>query len=281
MLLTLAPASAAAQPVCGFVFGFAALKGLLGATMGDPATCEYADPNGSGDTLQNTTTGLAFWRKSTNTPTFTDGWNHWGLTPVGLISWSGPSIDPPSASWTPPPPTKTTACVISAGLPDAGCTPGAVDARVTQDNIQATICQPGYTQTVRPPTSYTTPLKRQLMAAYGLTDQPLADYELDHLISLEIGGDPRSPANLWPEPWGGPNNAHQKDAIENFLHRQVCAGVIALSDAQREIATAWSSVSTVRSSSGSPYRASAPEIRIWRNFLAASVVRGMIEPRMR
>jgi hypothetical protein len=65
--------------------------------MGDPVEC--AHPNdANGDVLQQTTTGLSFWRKSTNTPTFTDGYRHWGLTPSGLVSWVGSAIDPPVTS---------------------------------------------------------------------------------------------------------------------------------------------------------------------------------------
>ncbi len=77
-----------------FVFGFAFLKSLLGDTMGDPLECEHANPE-NGDTLQQTTTGLSFYRKSTNTPTFTDGWNHWAWTVDGLVTWTGHAIDPP------------------------------------------------------------------------------------------------------------------------------------------------------------------------------------------
>jgi len=78
-----------------FTFGFAALKGEIGAAMGEPVEC--AHPNdANGDVLQRTTTGLSFWRKSTNTPTFTDGFRHWGLTPGGLAYWEGSSVDPPS-----------------------------------------------------------------------------------------------------------------------------------------------------------------------------------------
>jgi hypothetical protein len=87
-------AEAQAAPHCeadhppAFVFGFASLKAQLGGAMGDPVSCEYADPNGTGDTLQDTSTGLAFWRKSTNTPTFTSGTcgapqNPWGFTFCG------------------------------------------------------------------------------------------------------------------------------------------------------------------------------------------------------
>src|SRR3954453_5018963 len=83
LFLTPAPAALAqAAPFCGsgtsprFVYGFADLKARLGSTMGDPIECEHTDGT-SGDVLQQTTTGLAFWRKSTNTATFTDGYRHW------------------------------------------------------------------------------------------------------------------------------------------------------------------------------------------------------------
>ena len=77
-----------------FSFGFALLKSALGDPMGAALSCEHGDPLGSGDVLQETTTGLAFYRVSTNTPTFTDGWNHWGLTQNGIVYWIGGSIDP-------------------------------------------------------------------------------------------------------------------------------------------------------------------------------------------
>jgi hypothetical protein len=90
-----APAFCGATQVPRFQFGFATLKSNLGPIMGDPVECEH--PNAAnGDTLQRTTTGLAFYRKSTNTPTFTDGYNHWAMTPYGLVSWTGQSIDPPA-----------------------------------------------------------------------------------------------------------------------------------------------------------------------------------------
>ena len=97
--LTPTPTSTAA-PFCApgqepeFVFGFAFLKSLLGDIMGEPLECEHANPE-NGDTLQQTTTGLSFYRKSTNTPTFTDGWNHWAWTIDGLVTWTGDAIDPP------------------------------------------------------------------------------------------------------------------------------------------------------------------------------------------
>lgn len=80
-----------------FVQGFAQLKSILGDVMGDPVECEHTDGT-SGDVLQQTTTGLAFWRKSTNTATFTDGYRHWALTGRGLVAWEGNSIDPPATA---------------------------------------------------------------------------------------------------------------------------------------------------------------------------------------
>jgi hypothetical protein len=77
--------------------GFAAIKTQLGDAVGNPTSCEFADPNGTGDVLQQTSNGLAFWRKSSNTPTFTNGNQHWALTAKGWVQWTGASIDPPTA----------------------------------------------------------------------------------------------------------------------------------------------------------------------------------------
>ena len=250
-----APASFAEQaPGCApgesptYVFGFASLHDKLGGVMGAPTTCEYADPNGTGDTEQNTVNGLAFWRKSTNTPTFTDGSSHWALTARGDLMWVGSDIDPPAdavvvtIAWTPEARTRSSGCVSSGGRPDPDCTPGALNPAVTQATIDTTICVAGYTQTVRPPTSYTAPLERQLIGDYGFDGASPADFELDHLISLELGGAPRDVANLWPEAYAGSPGARQKDRVENFLHAQVCRGALSLSEAQRLIATDWTSV---------------------------------------
>jgi hypothetical protein len=120
-------------------------------------------------------------------------------------------------------------------LPDARCTPGVTDPRVTQANIATTICRTGYTRTVRPPESVTARQKRVSMAAYGDTGSARR-YEYDHLISLELGGAPDDTRNLWPEPGGSPN---PKDRLENALHRDVCAGRMTLRAAQRTIARDW------------------------------------------
>jgi hypothetical protein len=127
--------------------------------------------------------------------------------------------------------------------PDPPRTPGAVDPDITQANIQDTICNPRWsTKSIRPPEHYTHELKIEQIREYGYADTDLRDYEEDHLIPLELGGDPTDPKNLWPEPFetsipdGG---AHAKDRVESYLHRQVCAGRLTLDEARRAIATDW------------------------------------------
>ena len=63
-------------------------------------------------------------------------------------------------------------------------------------------------------------------------------YEVDHLISLELGGS-NSVRNLWPEPYDIHWNAHVKDALENRLHSLVCDGTVSMETAQKAISTNW------------------------------------------
>ena len=132
-------------------------------------------------------------------------------------------------------------CAVNGALPDVGCTPGALNLKVTQATIKTTICVQGYTKTIRPPVSYTNPLKTRLMKAYGERG-PASAYELDHLISLELGGNPTSAQNLWPEPYAPTPGAHEKDKVENYLHHQVCSGAITLAAAQARIEGDWTLV---------------------------------------
>lgn len=106
----------AAGQAPGFVFGFADLHTRLGEQMGQAVSCEFADPKGTGDVHQQTTRGLAFWRKSTNTPTFTNGDDHWAVTSGGFVHWTGSSIDPPVVA-APPVPPKTAAAPSSSVFP--------------------------------------------------------------------------------------------------------------------------------------------------------------------
>ena len=117
-------------------------------------------------------------------------------------------------------------------------TPGAIDPRVSQANIESTICVPGYTKTVRPPSSVTRKIKQRLIIDYGLNGS-LRDYELDHLIPLELGGCPDCEDNLWPERFEPSPGARDKDEVENYLHQQVCQGKMTLAQAQKAIAADW------------------------------------------
>jgi hypothetical protein len=95
----------AAAPYCeagqtpAFANGMAALKQQIGDAMGTPVECEHA-ASVVGDTVQQTTTGLAAYNSLTNTETFTDGWRHWARTPSGLVSWEGTESQPPPATAT-------------------------------------------------------------------------------------------------------------------------------------------------------------------------------------
>ena len=139
-------------------------------------------------------------------------------------------------------------CKYRAGraLPDSRCSPGSTDPAVKQTvedsyiqartaAARAIVCAPGRAARVRPPSSYTQPLKLVLMRRYGSVGSP-AQYQLDHLIPLELGGAPRDISNLWPQPIG---YAHTKDTVENALHRLVCDGVISLWVARGLIAIDW------------------------------------------
>lgn len=137
-------------------------------------------------------------------------------------------------------PTVSGHCTITpTGEPDRTCSPGAVNPRVTPSTLRTTVCQPGWTNTVRPPTAYTNALKLRQLRQYGYADQAPADYEEDHIIPLELGGAPAAVANLWPEPRYGAHPASAKDKVENNLHARVCAGTLPLAVAQQTIAASW------------------------------------------
>jgi len=128
-------------------------------------------------------------------------------------------------------------------LPIKKYTPGSINPEVNQNNISTTICKSGWTAKIRPSSSYTTKLKvDQLKTNYKsfakIWGMSTSSYEEDHLISLELGGNPTDPKNLFPQPYLG-QNAYKKDIIENKLKKMVCSGTIRLSDAQKAIASNW------------------------------------------
>jgi hypothetical protein len=130
--------------------------------------------------------------------------------------------------------TKSTDCTVNGALPDSDCTPGSVFPEVTVDQI----CTPGYSASVR---NVPDSVKKQVYAEYGVITHLTGEYEVDHLISLELGGS-NDVSNLWPEAADPRPGFHEKDQVENYLHKEVCRGVMTLKDAQAIIAHDWLSV---------------------------------------
>jgi hypothetical protein len=141
-----------------------------------------------------------------------------------------------------PPATPAGRLAPASAYPDPDRTPGLANPEITQENIAETICNPDWsTRTIRPASSYTRRLKRRQMEALGLSGAP-GDYEEDHFISLELGGHPSDPRNLWPEAYAGNPGARQKDVVENYLHKEVCGGSMTLAEAQAAIVKDWYAV---------------------------------------
>lgn len=150
-----------------------------------------------------------------------------------LSSGANPTDVPPSGG-TIGQRTKTSGCAAHTALPDAACTPGAIFVDVTQ----AQVCESGYSKGVR---NVPESVKNEVFAEYGITQHSTGEYEVDHLISLELGGS-NDIANLWPEPAEPRPGFHEKDKVENYLHAQMCQGAISMAQAQQQIATDWLSV---------------------------------------
>jgi hypothetical protein len=115
-------------------------------------------------------------------------------------------------------------------LPDPRKTPGD-----TLDVTPQDFCVSGYSSKVR---NVPESVKSQAYQEYGITSRQPGEYEVDHLISLELGGS-NSIRNLWPESYTGEWNAHLKDSLENRLHDLVCSGSLDMKAAQQAIATNW------------------------------------------
>jgi hypothetical protein len=119
--------------------------------------------------------------------------------------------------------------VPAVDYPDPSLTPGVTFAvGVTR------ICVSGYASSVR---NVSDAEKGAVYVRYGIVWVSY-QHEVDHLISLELGGS-NAIGNLWPEPYAGRWGARTKDVLENRLHDMVCAGELALAAAQHQEATDW------------------------------------------
>ena len=104
--------------------------------------------------------------------------------------------------------------VPAVDVPNPVLTPGAV-----LTTSRARVCAPGYSASVRDVPSAE---NAAVYARYGIPHVPY-EHEVDHLVSLEVGGS-NAITNLWPEPYAGRWGARTKDVLENKLHELVCAG---------------------------------------------------------
>jgi hypothetical protein len=130
------------------------------------------------------------------------------------------------------PVTKHSGCRVRGPLPDAGCTPGTRYRLVDKQRV----CTPGYAGSVR---NVPRSRKDAVYRAYGIRNHFNGhNGEVDHLVSLELGGT-NVTANLFPEVASPRPGSHEKDRLENRLHDEVCAGQITLRRAQRLIASNW------------------------------------------
>jgi len=124
----------------------------------------------------------------------------------------------------------SSAGVFAAALPQPNLTPGAVRSVTLADVCRAP------EQSAR---AVPVKLQQEVFQEYRLRNARLTDYEVDFLITPELGGadDIR---NLWPEPhYSVKWNSYVKDDLETYLHQRVCSGEMPLSTAQRAIATDW------------------------------------------
>jgi hypothetical protein len=82
-------------------------------------------------------------------------------------------------------------------------------------------------------------VRQSIVRDYSMELVSAHDYELDYLITPELGGsDDRR--NLWPERYSSERwNARVKDELERLLPKLVCAGTVPLATAQHDMATDW------------------------------------------
>lgn len=156
----------------------------------------------------------------------------------GIFSFNKNIFSPKSSSpdvfvLSPTPAILSLSHVGEARLyPNPTITPGDFFVNINSSDV----CKSGYSSSVR---NVSVEEKRQVYQEYDLSyPQPVGDYEVDHFISLELGGS-NDIKNLWPEPASPTPGFHEKDKVENYLHSQVCSGVITLQKAQEEIKSDW------------------------------------------
>lgn len=133
---------------------------------------------------------------------------------------------------------------IMIALPNPTLTPGK-----SSNATKAEVCRKGYTKDVRFVSQET---KRKVFERYGIPYSQHREYEVDHFISLELGG-ANDIENLWPEKYCPVGNkplitgcwgAREKDVSETCLHKVMCApgSKITTAQVQAAIKSDWISV---------------------------------------
>ena len=105
---------------------------------------------------------------------------------------------------------------------------GAINPEVTQFNLNETVCKRGWSTQHRPPVAWTNKIKHMMLKR----GDNVANYELDHIVPISIGGAPTDVKNLWLQPWTGKCNARDKDIVEWQAWHDLCAGKTTLRKAQ-------------------------------------------------
>jgi len=150
--------------------------------------------------------------------------------PVATLSAGGGNAPAGAPQWGKR--TKTSGCKVQGAFPDPACSPGdLMQPLVTKNDI----CVSGYSSSVR---NVPDSRKNAVYAEYGITSRSPGEYEMDHFVSLELGGS-NDISNLFPEAAEPKPGFHEKDKVENYLHDQVCEGAMSLEEAQIKIATNW------------------------------------------
>jgi hypothetical protein len=115
--------------------------------------------------------------------------------------------------------------------PKAGLTPGETRP-ITIDEVcrtsQAVVITPNITDETR----------REVFAAYRIDPARRGEFEVDYLITPDLGG-AESVRNMWPQPYSVRWNARVKDKLEQRLHQLVCENKLDLTTAQHDIALDW------------------------------------------
>jgi hypothetical protein len=188
----------------------------------EPGASEY-DP--TRDTTVIVYQGLTYYCRTGGATTTTTGTS---TSMTTTTSTTGTTSTATTATETTTTTTTPDPGLPSIILPIPSLTPGTFNPKVKQSTLKKTICKSGWTATIRPPVSYTNALKIKQMVLYEERGSP-SQYEEDHFIPLELGGAPKNPKNLWPEPH---SQANLSDPLETKLKRQVCKGILTLMKAR-------------------------------------------------